>query len=254
MRLNSTCSKDATVSRYRRGMLYVRIFIASCFLFLLSASAGAQPIRTALIPVPVQTRVFWDDGVAKLTVGLHCSAQATAQNPVPVEFLIINYAVTDYTQRAWRGYFDLSNAHALETLRQFRFEWESDDSDGYRSNYGSIEFATHRDAFIGTNSKGEEYVRGFITIPSEVGGKTPLEVAQDAARKSIPMKWTISHPGNRAIFYIGVDWNSIMGSCGRDNFVGGDSEGLSQAQISNARFHVQQASKALGLGQDGNVK
>jgi len=191
------------------------------------------------------TRAYWDDGPAKLTIMLNCAVQATERYPEPVEFVVLNYSLTRYSTRAWNA-----RLHNPSNPPYFQFEWESDNSDGYRTNYGSISYASHQEAFIGTrtNREGneEEYIRTFVKIPPIVDGKSPIEVAKDAARKGIPMKWTLSHPGDRAIFYIAVDWNSIMGSCGRTDFVGSGTESLSQAQISNARFHIQQASEALG--------
>ena len=183
----------------------------------------------------------------KLTIALRCAAQATSQDPEPVAFQIYNSSVTDFTDRAWSYYT------SEQDRKEFKFEWESDDSDGYRAHYGFISYDSHPEAFLGTDSRGEEYVRGFIKIPAVVEGKSPLEVAKDAARKGIPMKWTLSYPGFRnhwARLYTVVDWNSIIGACGRTDFVGGADRSLSPSQISNARYHIQQASEALGLSEE----
>ena len=245
MRLCANRFRHGSASRYRVDIRQLQIVTILCLSVLLSAaSMSAQPVRQTIVPVASQMRTYWGDGPSDLTIGLNCAAQATARFPKPVEFFVLNYTITDYTGRAWLGHRDEAS------LQGFQFEWESDDSDGYRAHHGSISYASHREAFIGTraNREGaqEEYVRTVVTIPPVVNGKSPIEVAKDAASKGVPMKWTISHPGDKVIFYVVVDWNSIIGACGRTDFVGGAPESLSQAQISNARFHIQQASEALG--------
>lgn len=86
----------------------------------------------------------------------------------------------------------------------------------------------------------------LVTIPLIVNGKNLVEVAKDGASKGIPMKWTIYYPGDRASLYTRIGWNSIMGSCGRTEFVGSSSKSLPQAVIGNARIHVRRAFEALG--------
>ena len=216
----------------------MRLFLLA---FLLASPAFAQPSRIAVVPAPSTTWTTWQDEVARLRIGFYCAAQATAQYPEPLWFRVDN--LFSDGRRAW----SVNPLHP--DLVEFQFEWESDHSDGYRTNYGSMSYTSHPDAFVKENSRGEKYVTSYVTIPPTVGGKDPLEVAKDAARKGIPMKWTLSHPGGWATFYIGVDWDSIMGSCGRTDFVGGGDGSLSQAQISNVRFHIQQASEALGMEQ-----
>lgn len=226
----------------------MRLSLVFSLTLLFATFAIAQPARQTLVPVASQTQTYWEDGPARLTIGLHCAAQATARYPEPVEFFVLNRSLTTYahsTDRAWR-----LSATDENWLKEFQFEWESDDSDGYRAHYGSISYESHREAFIGTRTnrdrQEEEYVRTVVRIPPVVSGKNPVEVAKDAARKGVPMKWRISHPSDTVNFYIVVDWNSIMGSCGRTDFVGSGPGSLSQARISNARFHIQQASEALG--------
>ena len=218
-------------------------------LLLMSGIAFAQPTRQVLVPVPSDSRTYWDDQSSNVTIGIRCSAHATERYPVPVEFVVFNTAITDSIRaRAWDPLLLRSTSPP-----RFQIEWESDDSDGYHADYGSISYASHREAFIGTrmNRDGdqEEYIRTYLTIPVATNGQNPLEVAKDAARKGIPMKWRIEHPSGAVVLHIYVDWNSIMGSCGRTDFVGGTSPSLTPAQISNARHHVQEASKALGRAQ-----
>lgn len=223
----------------------LRLSLAVPLDLLSAASVSAQPTRQAIVPIASWTLTYWGADPANRSLVLRCAAQATARYPAPVKFIVSHYTPANYPERAW-----LLNADNEDRPENSRLEWVSYDSGGYRARYGSIRCEAHREAFIATRTnrdrKQEEYVRASVEIPSIVNDKDPIEVAKDAARKGIPMEWRISHPWSTVILYVAVDRNSIMASCGRTDFVGGGPESLSQAQISNARLHIHQASEALG--------
>ena len=59
------------------------VFIPAISLCLLTCpllKIGALPIKAAVIPEASQSRTFWDDGAAKLTIAMRCAAQRRIQN------------------------------------------------------------------------------------------------------------------------------------------------------------------------------
>ena len=204
-------------------------------LLFASSLAGQHSPGTLENPFPPRTAsVYWpgDRFDEDITIYMRCEA-GKASLPQAVGFQVWGRSQS----RDW-------TFQEPSERDDFRIQWWAGDPSGQQPGLGSIEFQSHKDAFVYGDDVSSSYVgklRRQIRIPPNPTGQHPAQTALQAAQQGWPMVWKISRQGREWQSAIRPDWNSAMLLCGRHELVSPPGNTLSRLQIETALVAIVRA-------------